>query len=322
MSKILDALSDAEIKLQSRQDPISRIAGNLVAATISKLIVPLTDPVVRKKIHGADLMLRLSHDLPRYVARYPFYDTVLPAFAKFLLSQRPTERKMVLVDVGANVGDTAKLVSAVTGSENVRLICIEADEAYLPLLRENTLGLDVSIHNVIAAATTRQAEASIARSSSGTSSISQGTEQREAVALDDLLGKSEIDIIKIDTDGYEAEVLRGLAKTFERCAPAIFIEFSPAHILDYGGVAPSLVLSLLRAAGYEQGIVYDHLGYPMGIATFTDAAIAHLVNYCQSKAGFYVDILLTKDVGLLSQFYDHDLRRYTLASATIDHASA
>jgi FkbM family methyltransferase len=251
----------------------------------------------------------LSHDLPRYIAAAPRYDTVLPELVKFLLERRDRAQKFVFVDVGANIGDTVRLVSAGTGDANVSFICIEPDEAYLPFLCSNTAGLPVVVHNVIAAASTGAANVAFSRIA-GTSSVMKGPEARRTVALDDLLSDISIDLIKIDTDGYEAEVLRGLARTLDRSAPLVFIEFSPRHLRRIGKIEPRDVLGQLVSKGYEYGVVYDKFGYPMGLTKLTDQAIRYIVNYCFAVPGFYMDILVWNKPELLSQFYDWDFPRY------------
>src|SRR5207248_632481 len=74
---LYNALSDFEIKTQQRHDLIGRVAHSAARTMIKKLILPLHDAVVQKIVHGAELLLPLSHDLPRYVGQYPYYDTVL-----------------------------------------------------------------------------------------------------------------------------------------------------------------------------------------------------------------------------------------------------
>ena len=141
-----------------------------------------------------------------------------------------------------------RLVRATTGSEEVLFICIEPDETYLPFLRRNTAGLPAVVHNVIAGAETGTANVGFSRAA-GTSSITKGGESRPTMALDDLLSDGSIDLIKIDTDGYEAEVLRGLSRTFNRCAPLVFIEFSPRHLRRIGKIEPRTILEQLVSEG-------------------------------------------------------------------------
>jgi FkbM family methyltransferase len=310
VTMLYNALSDLEIKTQKRRDLIGRFAHSVARTMIKKLILPLRDPTVRKVVHGVELFLPLSHDLPRYVEQYPYYDTVLPNLAKFLLENEGLHRKLFFVDVGANVGDTTRLVSAMIGRENAYFICVEADEIYLPLFYQNTEGLSVALHNVIAASRTEDLNAAFARDNRGTSSIVHGSERRRALALDDLTAGEAIDVIKIDTDGYEAEVLSGLRLTLEHADPLLFLEYSPRHLIRFGKIEPKLLLEMLRGLGYGYGLIYDHRGYPMGFTEFTDQAIRNLVTYCLSAPGFYADLLLAKERNVLVRFYDWDIPRY------------
>lgn len=164
-------------------------------------------------------------------------------------------------------------------------------------------------HHVVAGAATVDAYLSFKRTT-GTSAIVAGGERRQVVALDDLISEKLVDLVKIDTDGYEAEVLRGLTRTLDRCGPPVFIEFSPRHLMAHGKVRPSAICELLKSAGYTCGIVYDWFGYPMMLTDLTDLSIHYLVNYCVARPGFYVDILVGKDRDMLSRFYDQDFARY------------
>jgi hypothetical protein len=42
------------------------------------------------------------------------------------------------------------------------------------------------------------------------------------------------DLMKVDVEGHEIKVLRGLSKTIEQCRPLIFLEVHPARINDEG----------------------------------------------------------------------------------------
>ena len=85
MSILFDAISDFEIKTQQRRDLVGRIAHSATHTIIKNAILRVYDPVVRKVVHGAELFLPLSHDLPRYVRQFPYYDTVVPNIAKFII---------------------------------------------------------------------------------------------------------------------------------------------------------------------------------------------------------------------------------------------
>ncbi|MFA5750034.1 MAG: FkbM family methyltransferase [Candidatus Shapirobacteria bacterium] len=65
-----------------------------------------------------------------------------------------------------------------------------------------------------------------------TSSLKKGgslkTETVKIIKLDDYLKNIKIDLMKIDTQGWEPEVFAGAKKTIEKDLPIIFFEYSPA----------------------------------------------------------------------------------------------
>lgn len=225
------------------------------------------DPIIPQRIHGASMLLPISHGLGRCVKAHPFYDTALPAFSKFLSSRQSVHRKKLLfVDVGANVGDTAVLVADAVGPNNVEFICIEADPAYIPLLKRNTEKLSAKIFAIALGEYTETRNMQIVHVRRGTSSLADAAEgvAMKTMRLDDVLAEvpRPADILKIDTDGFEGQILRGAEETLRLHAPCLFIEFSPWHIKTYGRETPQAILKILCTAGYKAAVVYDNEGYP------------------------------------------------------------
>jgi FkbM family methyltransferase len=309
MSLVLDAIAEFEIRSQRRPGLIGRIAHSVVHTFIKKAILKMGDPVVRATVHGVELLLPLSHDLPRHIAKFPYYDTVLPNLVRFLIQEARVARPLTIVDVGANIGDTVRMLDAAAGAGNISFICVAPDDVFLALLHRNSQGLAVEVHSFLAASRTEEINAAFQRNS-GTAAVIAGAEPRRACALDDILLERHIDLVKIDTDGYELEVIRGLGRTLHGCSPLMFIEFSPRHLRRIGRIEPNLVLELLRSGGYPEGLVYDYRGHPMGLTYFSDTAINYLINYINVDPDFYVDILLAKDHELLCRFYEFDILRY------------
>ena len=69
------------------------------------------------------------------------------------------------------------------------------------------------------------------------------------VRLDDFLdehGVSDVDLVKLDTEGTEADVLEGMARILERCRPTIICE-----ILPETAAAAERIELLLRPLGYR-----------------------------------------------------------------------
>lgn len=60
---------------------------------------------------------------------------------------------------------------------------------------------------------------------------------------------SKLNVVKIDVEGFEFEVLKGMQKTLERFSPILFIEIDDAN-LKLQGSSASEVLAWLKAHGY------------------------------------------------------------------------
>lgn len=58
------------------------------------------------------------------------------------------------------------------------------------------------------------------------------------------------DVIKIDVEGHEISVLRGLSSTIEACHPLIFLEYHPKRVAEEGHSAADLV-RLLKNWNYQ-----------------------------------------------------------------------
>ncbi|MCC1498394.1 FkbM family methyltransferase, partial [Alcanivorax sp. 1008] len=69
----------------------------------------------------------------------------------------------------------------------------------------------------------------------GRSMIASGVygEWVKLVRGDDLLSAAQVDFLKIDVEGHEMEALAGLAKTIDRCRPAMLIEVSDCNGADF-----------------------------------------------------------------------------------------
>ena len=109
-------------------DPTTRVGRARLKAAIQarRVLVRLGDPTVRYRIGSVELELPLSHELPFYRHDHPSYDRQLGAIAAALGGP--------VVDVGANVGDTA---AAIREESGVPILCVEGDPTFFDLLERN-----------------------------------------------------------------------------------------------------------------------------------------------------------------------------------------
>lgn len=266
-----------------------------------------SDPIITVTVHGVRLRLNRSHKLPSYVTSYPYYDTALSQLVKYL--RDATSKRLMFVDVGANVGDTAALASSSVSRGDVEFICVEACEEFLDLLRANTADLDVQIVQALVGATTATRNLKIKSTGTGSASVSDSGSETAVTSLDDIVGTRTVDIIKIDTDGFEDEVLAGATKTIADNMPALHVEYSPRHIRRNGRVDPSQVLNRLVSLGYEKALIYDNSGTVIGQHALNGEVISALSGYAESNPHFFLDILVMNSGMLFDSFCLREVQR-------------
>jgi len=217
------------------------------------------DPAVEVDIDGARLKLPLSHALPTYRRAYPSYSENLGEVARLVADTGG----QTMIDVGANIGDSAAIVKAY--APNMAILCIDADPAYLPFLRSNTTQWpDIEIAApVLLAERTEDVPGSMTRARGTSRFVASSPGTVAAVSLDDLVTErsrfATPALLKSDTDGFEDHVLRGATSILSATGPVLFLEYDPTLLRDSGSDGREM-LAGLRSFGYERIAFYDKFG--------------------------------------------------------------
>lgn len=164
------------------------------------------------------------------------------------------------VDVGANIGLHTVFLSRRVGA-NGKVFAFEPERHNFDLLQRNIAlnGLtNVEAHRMALSDHRGFAELSVDAVNFGnhhiTASNAAQTQRIETVEADSVLEKTppgSIGFIKIDVQGHEVSVLRGMRRTLERNPGVILcVEVSPSHLRDAGTSARELV-DELRALGFQ-----------------------------------------------------------------------
>jgi len=168
------------------------------------------------------------------------------------------EARGLIVDVGANIG--ASLIELKLGAPNARFLCFEPSRRFVAALRRTVAAnewTDVRIEPyALGAAVERRTlyfnatTASVVAAAYGEREP-LGAQEVEVRTLDDALERERLlDLIKIDTDGFDLDVLLGGRGVISRLRPALFFEFDPS-LIEWGGRAPEALLQLLDELGYR-----------------------------------------------------------------------
>ena len=215
---------------------------------------------LRGKWHGYTMTLDLqnwSERLSFFLGRY--YDLPTQLTLRSLL--RPGDR---MLDVGANIGMISLLAARLVGPGG-RIDAFEpnprCEERLRQMLRDNRIQ-HVEVYPFGLSDCAAQAQLTLPDASTGSGTLSDvPLEARSPDARyydvrvcrgDDVIaGNPGRPIaVKIDVEGHEVRVLRGLGKTIERAQPAFLVETIPEHLERAGSGVEELV-GLLRDHGYR-----------------------------------------------------------------------
>lgn len=260
---------------------------NIISNTIHRFIKR------KYKIGKFEICVPPNHALPKYQFRFKLYDRFLPHLVKFLDSPG------TIIDIGANIGDTT--IAMLQNCKNP-IISIEPSDYFYKYLEKNISSLDKTLidrvslfKNLIG---TSELSGSLDHTKKGTASINlvNSNPNNNFVKLDELIDHSiNISLLKVDTDGFDYDVLLSGKKTIEHSKPMIFWENEINNNLQFEGYKK--LYAFLESIGYSYIYLFDNYGNILYEDNKFETLI-HLNKYILSMSKFgctrtfyYTDIL-------------------------------
>ncbi|MBM3659411.1 MAG: FkbM family methyltransferase [Actinobacteria bacterium] len=248
------------------------------------------DPAVTYDLGGTKVLLPLSHQLPVTRRRYPYYAENLGHVARLVTEMRGT----TMIDVGANVGDSAVIVKR--HAPQIAILCVDAEATYLPYLLSNTArwpDVEIAAPVLLAEQTGPITGALVEHNGTARFDTSgSGSVAFSSTTLDDLLREQDRfaapALLKSDTDGFEERVLRGAESTIASALPVLFLEYEP-RLLRHADTDGLEMLGWLGSLGYQRLAIYDKFGRLMLRCDLTDVALLRDLHAYASSPGCVVD---------------------------------
>lgn len=213
-------------------------------------------------IGGHAVVLPPGHNLPFYQRRDPTYD----AYASDVLRELADGvDRMLLIDVGANVGDTA--VEALAAAPNIKVIAVEGDPGFVTYARRNLeqFGDRSRVRQGFVGPVGSRVHY---RSNGSTGGFqggrSDGTEVTDWITPASLLadsGQFDEVVWKSDIDGFDVHVLVTHWDDITSACRTLWFEYDPAGTLGDRADIEKLI-GLLAVSGRELRI-FDNLGREM-----------------------------------------------------------
>jgi len=287
-------------------DVVALASHDVYARSRSELLSLLEDRVI-ELLEGIDAPVHTLPDSMSLVRTATVVgDLLMPAHDRFILpvlettgEWEPEECELVrrilkecegdlLIDIGAHVGYLTHVMSECS---DLPILAVEAEPLNAGLLSFNLIR---NGHNNVlpvhaaAGSTTVLTDISIDPTNTGghKAFFRPGLESSSIgrIALDDLLlPEVRVDFVKIDVEGMEQDVIRGMERIITDHRPTILAEFYPAAI-EEAREEPASVIEYYRTMGFKT-VLPQHDGY-------SDAPAEEVVALARSAEGGYVTMLL------------------------------
>jgi FkbM family methyltransferase len=246
-----------------------------------------------------------GHKLDEYQKAFLNYDRKLPVIAALVDAKYPGA---VIMDIGANIGDSAVAIRSVVGGP---IVCVEGNSAFLPYLHAN-LKLLQGINRVIPSFI-RSVGTDLGfeiRTTNGTAHLAHSNAPKlrknsaHTVTVREMLAKNvdlgPVKLFKTDTDGSDFSILLGSLDCLAIDKPVLFFEFDPLIGNSTPLDAIAAVESLAKI-GYRSVVIYDNYGNYLISAELTPELAKDLVaNVVQRRAAgggaVYFDLCCFSDV--------------------------
>lgn len=133
----------------------------------------------------------------------------------------------VILDVGANIGNHTIFFAKECNAR--KIYCFEPTQKTFQILKENIkinrLDYMVDAMNIALGNKNSKVDVIVNAKDAGSNYVEENVKGDTALStLDSLSINDKIDFIKIDVEGYEYEVLKGMEKTIAKDKPMLFIE--------------------------------------------------------------------------------------------------
>lgn len=203
---------------------------------------------------GVDIEVPKNHLIRSVGQTQPYREIGLIVSARLIGSKYPNK---VIVDVGANIGDTAILIASQCRNE---LILVEPSDFFHKILLKNVKKInnkytlykcligngEAICGDLVHVGSTAYFEAS---------SSSKNNQSKRLEELTDVLPC----LVKLDTDGFDFVIIKWNIEYFKKYNPAIYFESNIRNINDL--TAANEACGLLKEIGYNFFSIWDDAGF-------------------------------------------------------------
>lgn len=233
-------------------------------------------------LHGRQVFINFGNPYPIVVREVPKYNAPLVELVAQTFWQR--RRPLCMIDIGAGIGDSVLLLMQRCPDAVERFLCFEGEEGFFALLRANLEPVSSVQMAFCMLSDGSGLEPALTRVQHAGTATAKGETRVPARSLDEVLADDlplgHIDILKVDTDGYDGKVLAGSSKTLERYRPMVIFEWHPVACAA-AGLDPHLAFQVLTAGGYGPYVFFDKFGnFSHFMTDYDQREMQYLAEFC------------------------------------------
>ena len=252
---------------------------------IRRLVNKLGYDIVKYNVHSAD---KATKTVPVKVGNYsilmpgnnplislykyqPDSNIQIAHLAKIVVSKY---KDAVMIDTGANVGDTAAVVKS---QIEIPIIAIEGDSFSFSFLKKNATQFnDIILLQAFLGEEQKQLSVTMGKDGWNNTIIPDMNSGKtiDLKTMDNLLQEENlftknIKLLKIDTEGFDTIILRGCRKLIEQHNPVLFFEYNGENMKSIKEDGYPTLLNL-KNYGYHFIHIYDCINNLILVTTLDD----------------------------------------------------
>jgi FkbM family methyltransferase len=208
----------------------------------------------RKRLpNGTFMMVNPSEHMQQQLFWYGYYE---PAVVSVL--EKNVQPDWVILDIGAHIGYFTLLAAKLAPQGKV--FAFEPVNGLFQKLehhlKDNNLQNVTAINAAVSAIESTTTIYVSDDENTGMSSLQQPenfsgkTESIKTISIDSWFQQDRLNLVKIDVEGNELNVLKGMRQTIEKYKPALIIEVNPAT-LAYFKLTPADIFNYMQGLGYS-----------------------------------------------------------------------
>ena len=294
------------------------VAGKIksIVKGVSKRLSPSYGKDIAYQVGRFQIVLPYGHMLPVYQKGCPQYDRFLPHLAKYLPDNS------FVVDVGANCADT--LAGMIDVNPNLNFLCIEADNFFYEYLTQNVNAIKAYLPEscimTVKCLAGSEVTNVIMDGTGGTKKAIESSSLEDNTIQSDHLDRvidaervrpSDVSLVKVDTDGYDYDVINSADLLLSSRLPLLFFECQYDNANQKQKYQQ--LIKKLFDLGYTKWSVFDNFGALL-LRTGTKSNILDLIEYVwrqnegkSHRTTYYLDIFAGsgKDEDLMTKALDN-----------------